>query len=117
MNYFKMEEFACPCCNENNISMELVELLDQARGIAEVPFKINSGFRCEKHNEAVGGSSRSLHKRGRAADIHVGDSIARYKILGALFKVGMPRVLIYKTFIHADIADEDVSKETCLWMA
>ena len=84
--------------------------------MAGVPFTINSGFRCEHHNKAVGGSPNSLHKLGRAADIHVPDNAVRYQILKALFAVEMPRVLIYKTFIHADIAGEGKQGEIALWM-
>jgi uncharacterized protein YcbK (DUF882 family) len=84
--------------------------------MAGVPFRINSGFRCEDHNKSVGGSPNSLHKFGRAADIHVPDNAVRYQILKSLFAVEMPRVLIYKTFIHADIAGEGKQSEIALWM-
>jgi hypothetical protein len=33
-----------------------LRLLDNARQIAGIPFKINSGFRTPKHNEKVGGN-------------------------------------------------------------
>ena len=33
------------------------------------PIKINSMFRCEELNEAIGGSSRSQHMEGRAMDL------------------------------------------------
>ena len=33
------------------------------------PIKINSMFRCEELNEAIGGSSRSQHCEGRAIDL------------------------------------------------
>jgi zinc D-Ala-D-Ala carboxypeptidase len=116
LKHFKMEEFACKHCQKNNINPTLVELLDLARDMSGVPFRINSGYRCEDHNKAVGGSPNSLHKRGRAADIHVADNAHRYAILKALFAVEMPRVLIYKDFIHADIADDDKPSEIALWM-
>lgn len=35
------------------------------------PIKVDSGFRCEKLNEAVGGVKGSQHSRGEAADIQV----------------------------------------------
>jgi zinc D-Ala-D-Ala carboxypeptidase len=116
LKHFSLEEFACTHCQKNDINHDLVELLDLARDMAGVPFRINSGFRCEHHNKAVGGSPNSLHKLGRAADIHVPDNAVRYQILKSLFAVEMPRVLIYKTFIHADIAGEGKQGEIALWM-
>ena len=114
---FKPEEFACKCgCGLIKTEDELLEKLDRARDIAGVPFRINSSTRCSDHNKNVGGSPSSLHMQGRAADIHVADNAARYKILKALFAVDMPRVLIYKNFIHADIAGEGKQGEISLWM-
>ena len=52
INYFKDYEFTCKCgCGLNNISEELVFNLDEARDISQIPFKINSACRCEKHNK------------------------------------------------------------------
>ena len=116
-NYFNRDEFACSCGNcENMIQNDLIDKLDKARGISGVSYKINSGYRCDFWNSKVGGSPRSLHKAGRAADIHVSSSAARYQILKGLFAAELDRVLIYRTFIHADIAGEGKQSETALWM-
>ena len=115
--YFTRDEFKCSCGNcENLIENALIAKLDKARGIADTPFKINSGYRCEAHNQKIGGAKHSLHKSGRAADIHVSDNSARYKILKGLFAAELDRVLIYKTFIHADIAGEGRQSGTAIWM-
>ena len=116
--YFTREEFHCQCgkCTTNEIKDELIAKLDKARDIAGVPFRINSGYRCPSHNASVGGSPNSLHKHGRAADIHVADNHSRYMILKGLFEAGLERVLIYKNFIHADIAGEGKQGEISLWM-
>lgn len=116
--FFDRDEFHCKCgnCTTNEIKDELIAKLDKAREIADTPFKINSGYRCPAHNASVGGSPNSLHKHGRAADIHVSDNSARYKILKGLFAAGLDRVLIYKNFIHADIAGEGKQGEISLWM-
>ena len=116
-NYFTRDEFSCRCGNcENMIQDALIDKLDNAREISGVSYKINSGFRCLAHNTSIGGSKTSLHMAGRAADIHVSSSAARYQILKGLFAAGLDRVLIYKTFIHADIAGEGKQSETALWM-
>ena len=37
----------------------------------ELPVRVTSGYRCEKLNKAIGGSSRSQHVKGEAADIEL----------------------------------------------
>ena len=115
--FFDRAEFSCRCGNcENKIQNELIDKLDKAREISGVSYKINSGFRCLDHNTSIGGSKTSLHMAGRAADIHVPSSAARYQILKGLFAAELDRVLIYRTFIHADIAGEGKQSGTSLWM-
>jgi zinc D-Ala-D-Ala carboxypeptidase len=105
--YFNEDEFTCKCgCNTNNISSKLIERLDNARHIAGVPFAINSGCRCQKHNKRVGGSPTSSHLNGTAVDIKVSSSKDKYKILTALMLEGFDRIGIAKTFIHVDIDDK-----------
>lgn len=56
VKHFKESEFTCNCgCGLNNINDVVVQMLDTARELAQVPFKINSACRCEKHNKMVGG--------------------------------------------------------------
>jgi len=112
MNYFKIKEFECPCCGENLISPTLVSKLNNAREIAGVPFVINSGYRCEKHNKEVGGSPTSSHLKGLAADIKTAGSRNRFKILNALIKAGFTRLGIGESFIHCDI-DKTKAQEVC----
>lgn len=82
---------------------ELVSLLDKARGIAGVPFKITSGLRTESQNKKAGGVEDSSHLTGLAVDISTPTSDVRWKILNALLDVGFTRIGIGETFIHADI--------------
>lgn len=42
--------------------------LEKFREYLEVPFKINSWYRCEVLNDMVGGSETSAHKHGLAID-------------------------------------------------
>jgi zinc D-Ala-D-Ala carboxypeptidase len=108
--YFRKEEFACPCCGENKIKDEFVEKLDKAREIAGIPFIINSGYRCPKHNKEIGGSPTSSHLKGLAADIKTTNSRERFKILDSLLKVGFKRVGIGEYFIHVDLDTEKVQE-------
>jgi uncharacterized protein YcbK (DUF882 family) len=112
--FFKLEEFTCKCgCGLTNISPTLVSKLDKARGIADIPFVINSGCRCEKHNKMVGGSKSSSHLKGLAVDIKATTSTQRYKIINALLIAGFTRIGVAKTFIHVDI-DQDKARNV-IW--
>ncbi len=112
--YFKLKNFACPCCGKNEMEESFLRRLDAAREAAGVPFKVNSGFRCTKHNKLVGGKSNSSHLYGLAADIKVIASRKRSKVLAALFMIGFDRIGIAKTFIHAD-SDETKPREV-IWL-
>ena len=114
--YFNREkELYCKCgCKDSFINDELVSMLNFARGIADVPFIINSGHRCIEHNNKIGGSQTSSHIRGLAVDIKATDSVTRCKILRALFIVGFNRVGLAPNFIHADI-DTDKSRDV-MWL-
>lgn len=109
MPYMTFEEFECPCCSENLIKKELVERLEEARKRAGVPFSINSGYRCPKHNKAIGGSTASAHMLGVAADIHIKGSVERFLIVEALLEAGFKRIGQYKTFVHADLSTDHPS--------
>jgi len=94
MRYFQPEEFDCKCskCRTNNegrgaemMDDYFLQMLDDARHKAGVPFRITSGYRCIAHNRAVGGVKDSAHTKGLAADIACSDSRTRGYIIGALF--------------------------------
>lgn len=94
--YFKEKEVI-------GLSRELVDKLDMARGIAGIPFVINSGYRTVEKNEDVGGVEGSSHIKGLAVDIKCSDSIARMKIVSSALQAGFRRIGIGKTFVHLDI--------------
>ena len=62
-------QLECPCCHRADIDDRLIKALIQLDRITLSGFRINSGFRCPKHNAAVGGAPNSDHLEGRAADI------------------------------------------------
>lgn len=52
---------------------KLIEaVLDPLREWYGKPIKVNSGYRCEALNKAIGGAKSSQHMLGEAADITVG---------------------------------------------
>ena len=70
--YFKEDEFKCKCgkCElpPDVPSDELVDLLCEIEEFFGTHPQINSGHRCKEHNAKVGGSPRSQHTIGSAAD-------------------------------------------------
>lgn len=71
--YFKLSEFKCKCCGSLPSGMPPKELIDVLTDIREHfgPVVINSGYRCPKHNAAIGGAKSSRHTFGDAVDIVV----------------------------------------------
>jgi len=98
---------------EENMNVEFLAKLDNAREFAGIPFNINSAFRTKEKNTEVGGKSNSSHLRGLAADISVTDSRTRFIVLNALIAVGFTRIGIADTFIHVD-NDKDKSQDV-IW--
>ncbi len=113
--YFQFEEFTCRCkCGLNNTPPGFIWKLDKARGISGVPYKINSGCRCLKHNRCVGGSPTSTHLRGIAVDIQARSNLRRFHILYGLLQAGFTRIGMGKTFIHAD--DDPRKAKEVVWL-
>ena len=106
---FKAYEFDCRCddCTETKIDLELVAKLQALRDLLTVnrsidaPIHINSGFRCETHNAAVGGAKASYHMRGCAADIRV-PGVEPAEVAKTAESVGFLGIGLYDTFVHVD---------------
>lgn len=54
------------------IELLVVKLLDPIRDYVAEPIYINSGYRSQELNKAVGGVHDSQHRKGQAADIRIG---------------------------------------------
>ena len=112
LKYFKKSEFNCPCgspnCKGEKMNGDFLELLDEAREIAGIKFKITSGLRCKEYNEDLlkrgyKASRTSSHLKGVAADISCKNSGDRWTIINSLLLVGFCRLGISDTFIHVDL--------------
>jgi zinc D-Ala-D-Ala carboxypeptidase len=110
MNYFAEKEFACRCCGVSKVDDSFLEMLNDARRIADIPFSISSGYRCPKHDAAVGGKGN--HDTGKASDVKCDNSSDRIKMISAFLKAGFTRIGIAKTFIHVDTC-EDKPQHVC----
>lgn len=104
---FSRSEFKCKCgkCDSDDVSMKLVEGLQELRDLIDEPILINSAVRCPAHNKAVGGTSDSQHVKGTAADIRVAGmspkKLAEYAEQIDVFKNG--GIGTYSTFVHVDV--------------
>ena len=115
IRYFKFNEFESPDIKGSGINMDVgfLQMLDNARHIAQIPFEINSGYRSEKHNKKVGGKKSSSHLSRFACDISCKDSATRSKIVVSLAKAGFNRIGIAESFIHVD---NDPNKKSAIWL-
>ena len=110
MKYFNYSEFDSPDVQGSGQLMDktLLEMLDDVRDKFDKPIRINSGFRTEQHNEAVGGAEGSSHTKGLAVDIACTNSKDRFDLINCLLDVGFSRIGVADTFIHADIDTDKV---------
>jgi len=104
MRYFKIEEFDSPDLVGSGEEMKqtTLNLLDNTRHMADVPFVITSGYRTPTHNKKVGGVKGSSHVKGYAVDIRCNNSSDRFKIILAALKCGFNRIGVSGNFIHLD---------------
>ena len=97
--HFEAWEFLCPDCGKLVLDEVLIETLEEFRKVIRCPIYIKSGYRCPKHNAAVGGAERSYHLVGQAADIRVAYmSFARHCACQHFKGVGF-----YNNHIHVDV--------------
>jgi len=113
LKYFRYEEFDSPDLPNSgaaNMDNNFLSMLDNARGIAGIPFKISSGFRTDNYNQSLSArgysaSPNSSHLKGEAADIVCKSSKDRWTIITALQEAGFRRLGISSSFIHVDSSD------------
>ena len=110
---FTVSELSCHgsgCCSTVKIDSILVDYLQKIRDHFGKPVTINSGYRCAKHNKAVGGASGSRHTKGQAADIVVKD-VAPAEVAKYAESIGILGIGLYETakdgyFVHIDTRTE-----------
>ena len=92
-----------------NIKALVENVLDPLREKYGKPIRVNSGYRCPKHNLAVGGGNRSQHLLGEAADIaplepdsrNNGFSEDLVKMVAIIRQNGKwDQMIIYPSFVH-----------------
>lgn len=110
--HFSSKEFDCKCsypdCKYTLIDRRVVLSLEELRREVNRPIRINSAYRCEKHNADIGGHKNSKHKLGLAVDIPTVGSEGMKKAINEGLKKRFPFILIYpskRNFTHADFRE------------
>lgn len=88
---------------------KVMYILDMVRVHIGKPIFINSGYRCKKLNEMVGGVQKSMHTKGLAADFRT-EKKEDINIIFEFLKKNQKKFKIielinYKTFIHMGVSE------------
>lgn len=95
--------------------LELVDkVLQPLRDAWGKPIKINSGYRCEKLNKAVGGVPTSQHTKGQAADCGVDNPLALARLVIDL-ALPFDQMILYPTFVHLSYTDSRENRRQVLY--
>lgn len=116
LEYFEISEFDSPDLPGSGSNMKISTLLklEQARKLANVPFRVNSGFRTKAHNAKLKDSvPNSSHTLGYAADIRTPNLEVQKKIIAACIIAGFKRIGVGRTYIHVD--DDPTKKSPAVW--
>lgn len=103
--HFVLGEFDChgkTCCSSTLVDEGLITRLEALRKkLGGKSINVTSGYRCSKHNKAVGGAAGSYHVKGCAADITV-SGIEPEEVAKAAESVGFRGIILYtkKRFVH-----------------
>jgi uncharacterized protein YcbK (DUF882 family) len=112
--HFSASEFSCKCgCGFDDVSPELIHLLESIREEYGKPMRITSGCRCRNWNSQCGGVSRSAHLRGTAADIYIDNGADRRRLVDCGVMLFASGIGVARTFIHFDVCD--VLPRPSLW--
>ena len=99
---FSVAEFKCNDGSDSvMIDKKLAALLQEIRNHFGKPVIINSAYRTAQYNRKAGGSSKSLHLYGKAADIKI-DGVSPYSIAKYCQSLGVKGIGLYNTFVHVD---------------
>lgn len=104
---FHRNEFACAHCGEVRVDPKLIKALQELRNRVKRPIIITSGYRCPPHNQSVGGTHKSRHLTGQAADIYARGLTVRQLYHHALkipaFRDGGLGLDEARAYLHVDL--------------
>ena len=130
-DHFTSEEFACKCgCGFDDVSPELIHLLESIREEYGKSMWITSGCRCTTHNNTVGGVQNSAHTPrpitivndngeeeeawvSTAADIAIAGGADRRKLVDCAVMLWASGIGVARSFVHIDC--DHVLPRPSLW--
>ena len=110
--FFRIDEFRCPCCGTGRPAALLVLWLEGLRRAWGGPVVVNSGFRCGRHNEEVGGVSNSRHLIGCAADVRPAEGSMEdfSRLVRRLGSLPGWELRFYGTFVHVGVPRREAAR-------
>lgn len=113
--YFTNNDFknCIPACNINDMSEDLMILLDKMRKIINQPIIINSAYRTKEYERKKGRNGTSSHCKGNAVDIRCTTDSYKFLIVQTALSLGIKRIGVGDTYIHIDI-DKDKTQNV-IW--
>lgn len=103
---FKLSEFEDPSTGEVMLDSDLLAKLQLLRDRIGKPIRVTSGYRTVEHNREVGGSPKSQHLLGKAADIVV-DGMTSAQVAAFARDIGFTGIGVYpkRGHCHVDVRD------------
>jgi len=105
-SYFRLSEFRCKCgrkeCDAVLMNTGFMLKVNSLRSLYGKPMYPNSGSRCHFWNEHEGGSPKSQHVLGMAADFKEFDKKKQAKISELAEKLGFGGIGLYDWGVHVD---------------
>ena len=99
---------------KESIRALVTNVLQPLRDAVGESLHINSGYRCEMLNRAVGGVSTSQHTKGEAADVRCARP---YKLAQLAYDLGLPydQMILYPNFVHFSHRRQGVQRKQVLY--
>lgn len=94
------EQFNPPPAVVANLEALCIHILQPLRNAVQVPVVVNSGYRCNRVNRAIGGSAKSQHLTGHAADIQ-SFSFGNEALFKKIIELGLPFDQLINEFGYA----------------
>lgn len=116
--HFREHELACPCCGKYIHNLRLIYALEKLRRLCgNRPITVTSGTRCPAWNKAVGGSRKSKHLKGEAADIVVREMhpLEIMVLIPEVAQFDHGGVGVFDHFMHLDVRPNGPARWGDLW--
>lgn len=110
--YFTDRDFknCTPSCSINDMSDDLLILLDKMRKIINQPIIINSAYRTKEYENKKGRNGSSSHCKGNAVDIRCNTDSYKFLIVQTALSLGFGRIGIGSNFVHLDLDTDKTQK-------